>query len=67
MVTASSPPSSPCIQVCILDALTGWCVGCGRTIEEIVAWGSMPESDRLGVMAGLPVRLRSLPSERKGI
>jgi predicted Fe-S protein YdhL (DUF1289 family) len=28
---------SPCVQVCALDA-QGVCVGCGRLIDEIVAW-----------------------------
>ena len=31
---------SPCISVCKTDPLTGYCYGCGRTKEEIVAWKS---------------------------
>jgi uncharacterized protein len=32
-----SPPS-PCNQVCKLDPVTGLCIGCSRTIDEIEAW-----------------------------
>ena len=26
---------SPCINVCRMDAATGWCAGCLRTIDEM--------------------------------
>jgi hypothetical protein len=29
---------SPCIGVCLIDDETGTCVGCGRTIDEIINW-----------------------------
>jgi predicted Fe-S protein YdhL (DUF1289 family) len=35
-----SPPSSPCIKACILDA-AGYCVGCRRSREEIARWTTM--------------------------
>lgn len=60
----SSPkPSSPCTKLCVLDAATGLCEGCGRTREEIALWGSLSEAQRLAVMAGLPERLaRAYPA-----
>ena len=30
---------SPCNRVCTMDERTGYCLGCWRTIEEIVEWG----------------------------
>ena len=30
--------ASPCISVCRMDASTGLCEGCLRTIDEIAAW-----------------------------
>lgn len=51
--------SSPCTKVCILDAVTGLCEGCGRTRDEIALWGAMSEPQRRMVMAALPERLRS--------
>jgi predicted Fe-S protein YdhL (DUF1289 family) len=34
----SSGPPSPCISVCQMDAATGYCIGCTRTIDEIRDW-----------------------------
>ena len=41
--TAALAPS-PCISVCRMDAGSGLCQGCYRTIDEIIAWGR--QSDR---------------------
>jgi uncharacterized protein len=54
---SASAPSTPCIQVCVLDPLSALCIGCGRTGDEIAAWTAMSEADRLAVMAGLGERL----------
>ena len=32
---------SPCISVCRMDAASGLCEGCMRTLEEIAGWGMM--------------------------
>ena len=66
-MTAPLPPrkpSSPCTKVCVLDAATGLCEGCGRTRDEIARWGGMSEAQRRAVMAGLPERLRQAYPER---
>lgn len=34
----------------------GWCEGCFRTIDEIVAWGTMGDDDKRRVWALLPAR-----------
>ena len=52
-------PSSPCTKVCVLDAATGLCCGCGRTRDEIAAWGGMSEGERRTIMAGLEARMRA--------
>jgi hypothetical protein len=49
--------STPCINVCVLDPLSALCIGCGRTGEEISAWATMSEPERLALMAGLEQRL----------
>jgi len=46
---APGPAPSPCISLCQMDAGTGLCVGCQRTIEEIVAWGSATDAERRAV------------------
>jgi uncharacterized protein len=48
---------SPCVKVCTLDARTGLCLGCGRTIEEIARWSAISAAERARVMAELPARL----------
>lgn len=51
--------SSPCIQVCVIDPITRFCMGCGRTGEEIASWPFKTEDDRLALMATLPERLKA--------
>ena len=36
---------SPCVRLCSLDR-QDICVGCGRTIHEIVAWGRADDAER---------------------
>lgn len=52
------PISTPCIRVCLLDAETGLCEGCGRTAQEIARWAALTEAERLSIMAGLEARMR---------
>ncbi|WP_171070278.1 DUF1289 domain-containing protein [Methylobacterium terricola] len=62
MPVSSPRPSSPCIRLCVLDPATGLCEGCGRTGDEIGAWGSLSEAERLRIMAILPGRLAAAAS-----
>ena len=32
---------SPCIQLCVLEPDSGYCMGCGRTGDEIASWISL--------------------------
>jgi uncharacterized protein len=49
--------ASPCIGICRIDATLGLCLGCARTLAEIVAWGQASEEDRLRIWARLPARM----------
>ena len=40
---------SPCINVCRMDASTGWCEGCLRTIDEIAGWSSFTDDAKRAV------------------
>jgi len=51
---------SPCVDACAINARTGWCAGCGRTVEEITSWRTMTPDRQRTVMADLPRRLRRL-------
>ncbi|HET9904199.1 MAG TPA: DUF1289 domain-containing protein [Xanthobacteraceae bacterium] len=56
--------SSPCIRTCRIDTVSGLCIGCCRTIEEIGHWLSLSEHERLRIMAALPARRRRLEAAR---
>ena len=47
---------SPCVKVCTLDARSGLCLGCGRTVDEIAHWSAMSAAERARVMRKLPAR-----------
>jgi uncharacterized protein len=51
---------SPCTKICTLDARSGLCLGCGRTIDEIARWAVMSADKRARIMAELPARRASL-------
>jgi predicted Fe-S protein YdhL (DUF1289 family) len=48
---------TPCVNVCLLDAETGLCVGCGRTIDKIARWATMNDGERRAIKAALPERM----------
>ena len=37
---------SPCIGVCAMDEVTGFCQGCYRTIEEIKQWWDLDNTQK---------------------
>ncbi len=50
------PVGSPCTDVCRLNKITGHCEGCFRSREEIKAWKTMPDADKLGLFDTLLAR-----------
>ncbi|QDU84321.1 hypothetical protein Pla163_14280 [Planctomycetes bacterium Pla163] len=47
---------SPCIRDCRLTDDQRLCLGCGRTLEEIVRWPVLGEDERRAVLARLGER-----------
>ncbi|MDP3609947.1 MAG: DUF1289 domain-containing protein [Methylophilus sp.] len=43
--------ASPCIGVCSMDDLSGLCMGCFRTIEEIRNWWDMDDTSKQAILA----------------
>ncbi|MCB1910400.1 MAG: DUF1289 domain-containing protein [Zoogloeaceae bacterium] len=41
---------SPCINICRMDARTGLCEGCFRTIEEITAWSRADDAAKRAIL-----------------
>jgi predicted Fe-S protein YdhL (DUF1289 family) len=58
----ASGPASPCVSVCQMDPMTGYCVGCLRTIDEIRDWIISPPDERNKILTQLPGR-----KERSGL
>ena len=48
--------SSPCIGICSVDDLSGLCVGCFRTMDEISQWWDMNDIERNKVTRQLAER-----------
>ncbi len=38
--------ASPCTSVCRMNARSGWCEGCFRTLDEIAAWSGLDDEDK---------------------
>ncbi len=49
-------PASPCISLCVIDAPTGLCAGCYRTLGEIAAWSDLSCAGRRAVINRLAER-----------
>jgi predicted Fe-S protein YdhL (DUF1289 family) len=58
----TSPPmqskQSPCTRICTIDADTGRCAGCGRTLDEIARWSQMTDDERRRIISILSDRRR---------
>ena len=52
---------SPCNRVCTLDPATDLCLGCGRSLDQIMRWTQMTDAERARVVAELDRR----PTDRR--
>ena len=52
--------ASPCIDVCRIDAASGYCEGCRRNLEEIASWSAYGPAEKRAVLALLPARKAAL-------
>ena len=58
---------SPCTLICSIDMKTGFCVGCGRTGDEIAGWTGFTDEERIDLMDLLPTRLDNVEPEKLGV
>ncbi|MBI1206640.1 MAG: DUF1289 domain-containing protein [Azospirillum sp.] len=56
MILDNSNVTSPCNRSCTLDARGDVCLGCLRTIQEILTWAGMSDAQRRRLMADLDRR-----------
>ncbi|WEF31896.1 DUF1289 domain-containing protein [Pseudoduganella chitinolytica] len=55
-----TPVPSPCVSLCKMNRATGYCEGCLRTIDEIVAWANASDDYKRAVWAQLPAREQTI-------
>jgi len=58
-VAAQSLPRdlpSPCISICRIDAGSGLCEGCLRTLDEIAGWSRMEDSGKRIIWSAIELR-----------
>lgn len=48
--------ASPCINICRIGRLTGYCESCRRTIAEIAAWSSYSDAEKRAVLEMIAAR-----------
>lgn len=53
-----SEVASPCTSVCRMEAHSGWCEGCLRSIDEIIAWGTLDDPAKRRIWLLLDERRR---------
>ncbi len=56
----ADPVPSPCRSICKMDAASGFCAGCLRTIEEIAGWSKADDAQRRRIWTLLPDRVARL-------
>jgi uncharacterized protein len=65
MSRSATPVPSPCISICRIDAASGLCVGCLRTLDEIAAWSALGEDARRDVWQAIR-RRREMHADATG-
>jgi predicted Fe-S protein YdhL (DUF1289 family) len=59
------PIKTPCVKVCVVDGQSGFCLGCGRTLNEIARWARFTDAERDQVIETLPPRIDALKAAGK--
>jgi len=48
--------ASPCVSICVIDAPSGLCAGCYRTLDEIAGWIDFSSEERRALLSALAER-----------
>ncbi|MEM7519940.1 MAG: DUF1289 domain-containing protein [Pseudomonadota bacterium] len=57
---------SPCVKLCTIHPEAEICIGCLRSIDEIMGWSKLSNPERREIMAVLPERRGALQKRRGG-
>ena len=53
---------SPCIHVCLMDYDQGLCIGCHRTLDEIMHWINFSPEQKQTVLAQIEICRSAMPA-----
>lgn len=67
MPTSTATVASPCIDICRIDPVSGWCEGCLRTLDEIAEWSGLDDLARQAVWERLPARRATAQPGRSSV
>jgi len=56
LLAQNAEVASPCVNICRMNAASGYCEGCRRSLEEIAAWSIYTAAEKRAVLALLPAR-----------
>ena len=56
--------ASPCVNVCRISTVTGWCEGCYRTIDEIRVWRRLDDDGKQTILEHVEDRRRDIRGGR---
>lgn len=63
-MTSPPPIESPCVRNCCLNEVDV-CMGCGRTLGEIVRWSQAPDAEKLEILSRSRVRREEMQRARR--
>ena len=59
-----STVTSPCVRDCCLDD-NEVCLGCGRTLQDILRWQAASDEDREAILAAAKARVAERQARRR--
>jgi predicted Fe-S protein YdhL (DUF1289 family) len=59
--------ASPCINVCRMNADTGLCEGCFRSLDEIARWSRHDDAEKRRILAAIERRRASAAGTPPGV
>lgn len=65
MALPGNAPESPCVRNCCLDEAEV-CIGCGRHVQEILAWSAADDREREAILVRAAARREARPPPRFG-
>ena len=54
----ASVVASPCVNICRMNAASGLCEGCLRTLDEIAVWSVLDDDGKRAVLGAIAERRR---------